>query len=375
MFGIQDELTKPLATKMTINIIGSNYLNEALISTCLDITEGEYLDKFRVINFSTIDEMILTSKLPKEKADDNQIFGLLNLNWIKKTTLLKPGTFILAYDIKTKPESMSWREYENAIFIDISKCKKFEKSENMNIVVIIITNASSFNFDNVNDEKDKLYSIKKILDPKNLYYLNGLENLKNISKKLSQHLINITVNYYRQLKKKLKIKINDSKDFREYVIKSNIKLGILSQMKNKKKNFKYFENAYANLIDLSEKIKNYSYGNDIKLNYFEIKSVGDWLYFKLLQIKLSENKHLLNLINSFNVHMQFFSKIDILLLNQQDDKNHNNYDNFLVIEYYWRVIRYEGFAKLLEDNSNSFKDDFLVKNYLNFPGYYNMVIK
>ncbi len=388
MFGSQDELTKPLPSKMTINIVGNNYLNEALISTCLDISEGDYINKFRVINFGNIDEMILSTKSLKDKIDDtNQVYGLLNLNWIKKISQLRPGTIILVYDLKSKSDNISWREFENSIFIDISKCKKIEKNEFLNIIVLIITNSNSFNFENVNDEKDKIYSIKKILDPKNLFYINGLETLKTISKKLSSHFVNITVSYYRQLKKKLKLKLDDVKEFREYAIKCNIKLGIISYIKNKKRNFKYFESALANLIDLSEKIQNYAYGNDIKMNYFELKSVADWLYFKSMQIKISENKPLLSIINSFNIHMQFFSRLDLLVINSsthsdiienQKEKGikimEKIYDVFLIIEYFWKISRYEQFAKLLEDNLSNVKEDFFVKNNLNFPGYFNMVI-
>lgn len=388
MFGSQDELTKPLPNKMIINIVGNNYLNEALISSCLDITEGEYCDKFRVINFSNIDEMISSMKTQKEKIEENnQVYGLLNLNWIKKTSLLRPGTIILVYDIKSKSENITWREFENSIFIDISKCKKIEKTEFLNIVVIIITNSSSFTFDNVNDEKDKIYSIKKILEPKNLFYINGLDSLKAAAKKLSAHLVNITANYYRQLKKKQKIRLSEAKDYRELVIKGNIKLGILSHMKNKKRNFKYFESAYANLIDLIENLKKYAYGNDLKMNYFELKAVADWLYFKSLQIKLAENKPLLSIINSFSIHMQFSSKVDWLLktngieVNEvfKDGKDYvydskgNKIDFFLIVEYYWRIIRFEGFAKLLDDNIASLKDDLLLKSNVNIPGYYSMV--
>lgn len=414
MFGNQDELTKPLPNKMIINIVGNNYLNEALISSCLDITEGDYAEKFRFINFSNIDEMVASTKVKKEKADDNQIYGLLNLNWIKKISTLRPGTIILVYDIKNKSETVSWREFENSIFIDIQKCKKLEKNDHANIVVIIIANSSSFNLDHVNDEKDKIYSIRKSLDVKNLFYINGLESLKSWAKKLTFHLINITVNYYRQIKKKLKLKMIDSKDFKEFVIKSNIKLGILSQMKNKKKNLKYFESAYAHLIDLIERLKNYAYGTDIKMNYFEIKAVADWLYFKLLQIRLNDimsdnNKNYVNIINSFNIHIQFFSKIDLFIGNNFDDYNNTRnssiniatissgrnsleinrkssiegssninkgaYDNFLIIEYFWKIIRLEGFAKILEENMKFFKEDFIYRNSLNFPGYYNMVTK
>lgn len=383
MFGNQDELIKPLPTKMTINIVGNNHISEFLISNCLDISEGDYTEKIRTVTFSNIDDMILSTKINREHSSinrENEIYGLLNLQWMKKISSTRPATIILTYDIKLKGDNVSWKEYENSIYIDITKCKKIEKSEFVNVVVIIITNSSSFNFESINDEKDKFYSIKKLLEPKNLIYVNGIENMKNISKKLSTHFLNITISFYRNLKKKLKNRLMETKDYKEFIIKGNIKLGILSMIKNKKKSAKYFETAYANLIDLSEKIKSYIYGNDLKMNYFEIKSVADWLYFNILRIKLKEKKHLMSFINSFNVHIQFFSKMDFLNKNNSiEDKfntgNLNDFDDFLIIEYYWKIIRLEGFAKLLDENfGNSIdKDEIATKNNLNFPGYFNIV--
>ena len=146
-------------------------------------------------------------------------------------------------------------------------------------------------------------------------------------------------------------------------------------IKNKKKSCKYFETAYANLIDLSEKIKNYVYGSDIKMNYFEIKAVADWLYFNILLIKLKEKKHFMSFINNFNIHFQFFSKLDYFNSNLIEDKKSNIFDKFLIVEYYWKIIRLEGFAKLLEDNfgNSTDKEDIASKNNLNFPGYFNIV--
>jgi hypothetical protein len=85
--------------------------------------------------------------------------------------------------------------------------------------------------------------------------------------------------------------------------------------------------------------------------------------------------------------MQFFSRLDLLVINSsthsdiienQKEKGikimEKIYDVFLIIEYFWKISRYEQFAKLLEDNLSNVKEDFFVKNNLNFPGYFNMVI-
>ncbi len=91
---------------------------------------------------------------------------------------------ILVYDIRNKPDSVSRKEFENNIFSDINKAKSMDNHSFINIIVIIYTNTSSFNFDNVNDEKDRNYSIKKIIELKNLFYINRVEGLKSIEKKV-----------------------------------------------------------------------------------------------------------------------------------------------------------------------------------------------
>ena len=78
---------------------------------------------------------------------------------------------------------MSWKEFENNIYLDIEKTKKMDNYNFMNILVIINTITTSFSFDNINDEKERSYNIKKILDSKNINYINGVEGLKSIGKK------------------------------------------------------------------------------------------------------------------------------------------------------------------------------------------------
>ena len=53
----------------------------------------------------------------------------------------------------------------------------------MNIIVLVYCNNNHFSFDTVNEEKERNYNIKKILDSKNLFFINGLEGLKALSKK------------------------------------------------------------------------------------------------------------------------------------------------------------------------------------------------
>jgi hypothetical protein len=349
MFGNQDELFKPSQNNMVINIIGSNYLHEGVTSTCLDITEGEYVGKLRIIS------LLNTDGLFQKKLQNKGESGILNLEWIRITTHVRPATIILVYDLKNKVENITWKDYENAIYSEIIKIKKIDQIQNTNIVVLIYHNQSSFNFDNFSDDKDRSYSIRKILDPKNLYYVNQ-DGLKGISKKLGQHILKITIAYYKNLKKILKSKRNyayEIKD-REKMIKYNIKLGVVSQMKNKKRNWKYFEEAYSILANLD--FKN---SNNPKLAYYELKAVADWLYFKIFYTKLYDPNNITSIVSGFNSHISNFSKADFL-----------NDEIAALIEYNWRSFRFELFAKYLEDNG---KFEFYNKNPFNFHGYHFML--
>ena len=109
----------------------------------------------------------------------------------------------------------------------------------MNIIVLIYCNSYNFSFDQVNEEKERNYNIKKILDSKNLFFINGLEGLKTLSKKYYLSLnrritkfINIHSKlYYKNLKVLMKKKKSNFSDDKEKMIKYNIKLAILSQIK------------------------------------------------------------------------------------------------------------------------------------------------
>jgi hypothetical protein len=354
MFGNQEELFKPSLNNMVINIIGSNYLHEGVTSTCLDINEGDYIGKLRIISLLNIDSLLTLKKQPSK--EDNQ--GILNLEWVRVTTHIRPATIILVYDLKNKLENISWKEYENAIYNEINKIKKVDKLQYSNIVVLIYHNQSSFSFDNFSDDKERPYSIRKLLDPKNLYYINQ-DGLKGISKKLSQHILKITIAYYKNVKKNLKSKRNYAYEIKnkEKMIKYNIKLGVVSQMKNRKRNWKYFEEAYSILANLDFK----TYTNP-KLAYFEFKAVADWLYFKIFYTKLYDPNHITSIVSGFNFHVFNFSRIEFF---EGDKITH-------LIEYNWRALRYDIFAKFLEDNG---KLEFYAKNPINFYGYHFMVFK
>ena len=137
----------------------------------------------------------------------------------------------MVYDVRNKPDNISWKDIESSTYTDLSKTKTMDNYQYMNIVVLVYCNSNNFSFDNVIEEKERNYNIKKIIDPKNLFFINGLEGLKALNKKINKLINQASRNYYKNLKILMKKKKSSSYDDKEKQIKYNIKLGIFSQIK------------------------------------------------------------------------------------------------------------------------------------------------
>jgi hypothetical protein len=137
----------------------------------------------------------------------------------------------MVYDVRNKPDNISWKDIESSTYADISKTKSMDNYQFLNIIVLVYCSNNNFSFDNVIEEKERNYNIKKIIDPKNLFFINGLEGLKAVSKKINKLVFSLSRNYYKNLKILMKKKRSNYYDDKEKQIKYNIKLGILSQIK------------------------------------------------------------------------------------------------------------------------------------------------
>jgi hypothetical protein len=137
----------------------------------------------------------------------------------------------MVYDVRNKPDNISWKDIESSTYADISKTKSMDNYQFLNIIVLVYCSNNNFSFDNVIEEKERNHNIKKIIDPKNLFFINGLEGLKGVSKKINKLVFSLSRNYYKNLKILMKKKRSNYYDDKEKQIKYNIKLGILSQIK------------------------------------------------------------------------------------------------------------------------------------------------
>ena len=115
-------------------------------------------------------------------------------------------------------------------------------------------------------------------------------------------------NYYKKLKEKY-LKRRDSVASDEEKAKYNIKIGIVSYIKSQKNvnlKSKYFNDVQKCLEKSTNNLYSYHYGNNdtFKLNYYEIKANGDWI-FKLFDI-IKDNNSFEDNLNFFNQHLIIF---------------------------------------------------------------------
>ena len=106
----------------------------------------------------------------------------------------------MVYDVRNKAENIPWKEIESSTYAEIAKTKSMDNYQYMNVIVLIYCNSSSFTFDSVIEEKERNSNIKKIVDPKNIFFINGLEGLKTVSKKITKMINLHSKNYYKKLK-------------------------------------------------------------------------------------------------------------------------------------------------------------------------------
>lgn len=110
-----------------------------------------------------------------------------------------------------------------------------------------------------------------------------------------------------------------------------------------------------------------NYSNINLQKFLELKYIADWLFHQTLYIRSNDPQNTPFIIKLFDNHLNFFSKNEIY----ENNKKFLIQVNVLLIkELMWKIVRLENFARFLEELNFSFFD----KSYMNFPGYYYLVI-
>ena len=343
MFEKEEEYIKPLSRSLKVAIISYNIQSNQL---CANIEEKIFKEIKKKLEFIYMDNISNLYKSKKELYIEEKVKGLLNKKWMYNVMNVIPSVIIIHYKIIIGANKES---EEKNIYQILEEIRSYSKT--CIIIFILISEDMEENPYNFNiEDKTKPYCIKNYMH-KNDFYIFQVEEIWNTNEfmNICKKIYLNSIEFYRKYKKKYKEKREKTK-IREEKIDYDIKLGILSSIKskeNKIKKIKYFKEAYDLLSDKNFDKANYKYGATPirnKYNFYEIRSIADWLFYKYFNI---ENLPFKDLIEIYKNHIFSFS-------------NTNFYDNqekdyFHFAEYYWQYTRYKNWSDLIENKINNEK--------------------
>ena len=290
--------------------------------------------------------------------------GLIDTRWLEDITNNKPCLIILYYYIEENNTNLESEQQK--IYNILEEIKKNDDTVSIFLFIIFKDNPENpYPFES--EDKSKKYNLRNIIDKELIFVFPDEEIWKYFE--FSSFCSNI-IFYARQYYMKLKAKIIEKKNKAsrpEEKIEYNIMLGVLSTIKSKKiepQISKYFEQAYNMLCDKNFDVKNYFYGNksppNYKLNFCEIRSVADWIFFKTFKLarrnvkntqkKIKGTSLMTKISGSESEHTidRFMTHIKRFISNEYCDKTKE--DIFTFIEYYWLFQRYDKLGKYIKEN-------------------------
>ena len=326
MFEKEEEYTKPLSKSLKVAIISYNTQSNQL---CTNIEEKINNEIKKKLEFIYVDNIRNLYKSKEELYIEEKVKGLLNKKWMYNVMNVIPSIIIIHYKITIGANKES---EEKNIYQILEEIRSYSKT--CIIIFILISEDMAENPYNFNiEDKTKPYCIKNYMH-KNDFYIFQVEEIwktnefMNICNKIYLN----SREFYRKYKKKYKEKREKTK-IREEKIDYDIKLGILSSIKskqNKAKKNKYFKEAYDLLSDKSFNKANYKYGATPirnKNNFYEIRAIADWLFYKCFNTQNSNFKELREIYKN---HIFSFSNINYY------DNQEKDYFHFA--EYYWLYL-------------------------------------
>ena len=358
MFGNEEENKNTLPNSMRIALITKNNANPDLP---LKIQEKVLKDKNKNLEFIFVDNIKDLFKY-KEMYKDEHIKGLIDRNWINNIKNLIPSVIILYYELQNGANK---EPDEKIIYSTLEEIIKNSKYATIFLILVsrdMKENPYIFNF----NDRQKPYFLKNFLTKDKFYMLPNEQVWKFTEfSDLCTKIYNCSFQFYK-LHHRTYNDRRTSATSREEKIENDIKLGILSSIKTKKKNFvpsKYLEEAYELLCDKNFDYKEYKFGSqpvNIRNNFFEIRAIGDWLFFKNNIFLLNKNNtnqtntknitnkniianEIIEQIKKFERHIKSFSNINFY------EKGSSDYFHF--VEYYWLFNRYKLLKEYIEENN------------------------
>ena len=337
MFGNENEIENPIPNSLVFALIDKQKENNSLPQIIIDKVDAIFNQRIKFIKLNSIEELLNNKK---ENKSNNNEKGIINNQWINSINNLKPSFILLFYYMI---DNNNLLEKENKIYDDILKIKKYD--EYTNIKIFIVQN-SLYQYEINNDN-----NLRRNFNKEDIHVIYNIEKWEIFNMNdFSNNLLERSRNYYKKLKEKY-IKRKDNVASDEEKAKYLIKIGIVSLIKSRKNvnlKVKYFLEAYKMIKKSSSNLYSYHYGKaeTVKLNYLEIKSNADWIFYKIFQIVKSNNSLEENL-NFFNEHLNTFSNYNLY------EKN----DKLLFFEYYWIYKRIKYFINYYNEINNKNKNE------------------
>ena len=365
MYDNENELDIPLSRIFHVTIINPLKPKVDISQKILENTSYEYKDRLKfnyITNTKDLYKPISTT------TNQNSKKGLIDMNWLKDT-FEAPCLIILYYHIQQA--ELNIESEQQKMYNTIQAIKK--NDSNIFIFLFIIYKDYKEDPEKPNpfsiDDPNKKCNLRSLLTKDSIFIFPDEEIWKYFEfQNFCSNIIFFSRQYYMKLK--MRIKEKKVKVIRpEEKIELNIKLGVLSTLKSKKieaERSKYFEEAYNIILNKKFDIKTYFYGNksppNQKLNFSEIRSNADWIFFKTFRLtkktkiniterKWNKSSSLMTKISESETDQtinRFFIHIRRFIDNEYFDTSKE--DCFAFVEYYWLFQRYNKLGLYIKEN-------------------------
>ena len=390
MYDNEDELSNTIPRTLRIAIINSVNPTTDLSQKILEKIGYEFKNRLKFQLLTNIKDLYKQKDLLSQEKISK---GLIDTKWFEEITSSRPCLIILYYHIDEKANVA--QEHEK-IYNLLQEIKK--NDNNISIFLFIIFKDNEENpYPFYSEDKTQKYNLRNIINKEFIFVFPDEKIWKYFE--FPNFCLNV-IFFARQYYLKLKVKIKEKKvkaNRIEEKIECDIMIGVLSTIKSKKiepQESKYFEEAYNLLCDKNFDIKNYYYGNksppNSKLNFCEVRSVADWLFFKTFKLTKRNTKTnqsnqrkaikaqsvMTKISGSESEHRidRFFAHIKRFISNKYFETKKE--DCFAFVEYYWLFQRYDKLGKYIKENIKELstnKDKVLLLGIVHLEKIYNLI--
>ena len=342
-------------------LLGYYNFDSSFLSPIKSVLNSQYKNNINYIEI--LDEQLKKPKLKRRKDKNYDELGMISLNWIEKIQYHLPGLIIQIIDIT---DSINIQNIDiNAICEPIIKNIQIIKNDypTSNQIMIIKCFKKAPGLEN-NIKSEILKYFKYIFKAKSIYFIDDMmyTTNTNIIKELSKLIIDEVTSFYNFRIKSYLNKYNTQKnnEQKEYAIKYLIKIFLMYKITNipydtKKINYyEYINNAYDILTTKVNKTSYMFCPRNLKVIYFEIKNLADFLLHQILTEKKIDSKKAIILINK---HINIFDNKNFFNEKNANNilKEFKNYKDIIFISLKWKY----SWLKYIADN---YKINYLAEN-------------